>query len=43
MTWAFEFAGIEVRYDSEGLIARGLHVGKHDSKFALGAAIGICG
>ena len=37
MTWAFEFAGMEVRYDSEGLMGRGLYVGKHDSKIRLGA------
>ena len=29
MTWAFEFAGMEVRYESEGLIGRGLYIGKH--------------
>jgi SAM-dependent methyltransferase len=29
MIWAFEFAGMEVRYDSEGLMGRGLYVGKH--------------
>ena len=28
MTWAFEFAGMEVRYDSEGLMGRGLYIGK---------------
>jgi hypothetical protein len=37
MTWAFEFAGMEVRYDSEGLMGRGLYVGKHDSKIRPGA------
>jgi SAM-dependent methyltransferase len=36
MTWAFEFAGMEVRYDSEGLMGRGLYIGKHDSKIGLG-------
>src|ERR1700724_208827 len=30
MTWAFEFSGMEVRYDSQGLMGRGLYVGKHD-------------
>jgi ubiquinone/menaquinone biosynthesis C-methylase UbiE len=28
MTWAFEFSGMEVRYDSEGLMGRGLYVGR---------------
>ena len=41
MTWAFEFAGMEVRYDSEGLMGRGLYVGKHESKILpAGAASG---
>jgi SAM-dependent methyltransferase len=31
MTWAFEFAGMEVRYDAEGLMGRGLYVGRHNS------------
>ena len=31
MTWAFEFAGMDVRYDSEGLMGRGLYIGKHTS------------
>jgi SAM-dependent methyltransferase len=29
MTWAFEFAGMEPRYDSEGLMGRGLYIGRH--------------
>jgi ubiquinone/menaquinone biosynthesis C-methylase UbiE len=29
MTWAFEFAGMDVRYDSEGLMGRGLYLSKH--------------
>lgn len=29
MTWAFEFAGMQVRYDSEGLMGRGLYIGKY--------------
>lgn len=31
MTWAFEFSGMEVRYDPEGLMGRGLYIGRHDS------------
>jgi SAM-dependent methyltransferase len=30
MTWAFESAGMKVRYDSTGLIGRGIYLGKHD-------------
>jgi SAM-dependent methyltransferase len=29
MTWAQNFAGIETQYDSEGLMGRGLYIGKH--------------
>jgi hypothetical protein len=29
MTWAHDFAGIETQYDSEGLMGRGLYIGKH--------------
>jgi SAM-dependent methyltransferase len=29
MTWAHEFAGMETQYDSEGLMGRGLYIGKH--------------
>ncbi len=29
MTWAFEFAGMRVRYDAEGLMGRGLYIGTH--------------
>lgn len=29
MTWAFEFAGMEAQYESEGLMGRGLYIGKH--------------
>jgi SAM-dependent methyltransferase len=29
MTWAFEFAGMDVQYDPEGLMGRGLYIGKH--------------
>jgi ubiquinone/menaquinone biosynthesis C-methylase UbiE len=32
MIWAFEFAGMEARYDSEGLMGRGLYVGKHTAE-----------
>jgi hypothetical protein len=28
MTWAFEFSGMETRYDSEGLMGRGLYLGR---------------
>ena len=34
MAWAFEFAGMEARYDVEGLMGRGLYIGKHDSTVA---------
>jgi len=29
MTWAHEFAGMEAHYESEGLMGRGLYIGKH--------------
>jgi SAM-dependent methyltransferase len=29
MTWAFEFAGMQVRYDAQGLMGRGLYIGQH--------------
>jgi SAM-dependent methyltransferase len=29
MTWAHEFTGMETQYDSEGLMGRGLYIGKH--------------
>lgn len=32
MTWAHEFAGIETQYDSEGLMGRGLYIGKRAAK-----------
>jgi ubiquinone/menaquinone biosynthesis C-methylase UbiE len=32
MTWAFEFAGMAVHYDSKGLMGRGLYIGKHNSE-----------
>jgi SAM-dependent methyltransferase len=35
MTWAFEFAGMKVQYDSEGLMGRGLYVGTHNSEIRL--------
>jgi hypothetical protein len=35
MTWAFEFAGMEVRYDAEGLMGRGLYIGKHNSEISI--------
>jgi SAM-dependent methyltransferase len=30
MTWAFEFSGMGVRYDSQGLMGRGTYIGTHD-------------
>jgi hypothetical protein len=30
MTWAFEFSGMAARYDAEGLMGRGLYVGRHN-------------
>jgi SAM-dependent methyltransferase len=32
MTWAYEFAGMQAKYVSEGLMGRGLYVGKHASE-----------
>jgi len=32
MTWAFEFAGLAVRYKNEGLTGRGLYIGKRNSE-----------
>jgi SAM-dependent methyltransferase len=36
MTWAFESAGMQVRYDSAGLIGRGLYCGQHNSQISNG-------
>jgi hypothetical protein len=36
MIWAFEFAGVKVRYDAKGLMGRGLYVGKHDPEMHSG-------
>jgi ubiquinone/menaquinone biosynthesis C-methylase UbiE len=36
ISWAFEFAGMRVRYDAEGLIGRGLYIGQHSSEVVLG-------
>jgi ubiquinone/menaquinone biosynthesis C-methylase UbiE len=33
MIWAFEFAGMAVCYDSDGLMGRGLYIGRSDSAF----------
>ena len=33
MTWAFEFAGMAVQYDAEGLMGRGLYIGTHNPAF----------
>jgi hypothetical protein len=38
MTWAFEFAGMASHYDAEGLMGRGLYVGRHDPEFSSGVA-----
>jgi ubiquinone/menaquinone biosynthesis C-methylase UbiE len=38
MTWAFDFAGMAVQYDAEGLMGRGLYVGRHDPVFSSGVA-----
>jgi SAM-dependent methyltransferase len=38
MTWAFEFADMAVHYDAEGLMGRGLYVGRHDPFFSSGMA-----
>ena len=35
MTWAFEFAGMRVRYEVEGLMGRGLYIAVHNSKGEL--------
>ncbi len=35
MLWAFESAGMVAQYDSEGLIGRGLYVGRFDAKNPL--------
>jgi SAM-dependent methyltransferase len=34
MTWAFEFSGMETLYDPEGLMGRGLYLGKHNSEIS---------
>jgi SAM-dependent methyltransferase len=34
MIWAFEFAGMKVRYESEGLMGRGLYIGRHAPEIA---------
>jgi SAM-dependent methyltransferase len=36
MTWAFEFAGMEVQYEFEGLIGRGLYLGRHAREICPG-------
>jgi SAM-dependent methyltransferase len=33
MTWAFEFAGMQVLYDPEGLMGRGLYIGQQAPEF----------
>lgn len=38
MTWAFEFAGMSVHYDAEGLMGRGLYVGTYNPEFSSGVA-----
>jgi hypothetical protein len=39
MTWAFEFAGMEVRYEFEGLIGRGLYLGNHACEIRPGCSL----
>jgi SAM-dependent methyltransferase len=34
MMWAFEFAGMSAHYDAEGLMGRGLYVGRHHPEFS---------
>jgi hypothetical protein len=44
MAWAFELAGMAAQYDAEGLMGRGLYVGRHDPVFSSGVAkAGIAG
>jgi hypothetical protein len=38
MTWAYEFAGMEAQYASEGLMGRGLYIGKHIDDLHLRAS-----
>ena len=37
ISWAFEFAGMRVRYDAEGLIGRGLYIGQHGFDISAGS------
>jgi SAM-dependent methyltransferase len=32
MTWAYEFTGMKARYESEGLMGRGLYIGMHTKR-----------
>jgi ubiquinone/menaquinone biosynthesis C-methylase UbiE len=34
MTWAFEFAGMAAQYDPDGLMGRGLYLGRPDARFS---------
>jgi hypothetical protein len=36
MMWAFEFAGMQVRYDAEGLIGDRLYFANHSSEIRTG-------
>ena len=40
MTWAYEFADMEAQYESEGLMGRGLYIGKHFAEVHLRSPCG---
>jgi len=35
MTWAHEFSGMQAQYESEGLMGRGLYIGRHAAEVGL--------